>query len=349
MLRWITIALAVIGVIVGVVAVSTSKEEPPKLDLARPPSVNPFDHGVAALGIVEPASRTIAIVPPEAALVTEVLVDVNDPVQAGQPLFRLDTRTLQAQMVRAQSSVAVGQAEIDRWHALPRAEDLPPLEAAVARAQAVYNDRTEQSRLNQEARASSAATSREVTFSQFAVDAAQADLARAKADLEKARAGGWKPDLAAAQANLARLKAEVGALQILMDRMTVRAPRAAVVLRRQIEPGELAALDSAKPSLILGDLTGLRIRAEVDEEDIALVGKAPKAVARTRGVNPKEIALRLVRIEPFGRPKTDLLGTTVERVDTRVIDVVFEVVDAVGATLYPGQAVDVFIEAATRE
>ena len=64
-----------------------------------------------------------------------------------------------------------------------------------------------------------------------------------------------------------------------------------------------------------------------------------------RGVNPEDVALRMVRIEPLAEAKMSLMGTTTERVDTRVVEVVFEVVGATKVRLFPGQAVDVFIEA----
>ncbi len=346
MVRWITIILAVAGTLVGVWAVAATRENPPQLPLARSPSINPFDHGVAALGVIEPARKEAAIVAPEPLLVTSVMVDVGDRVTPGQELFTLDGRKLKADLVRAKSAVASGQSEVDRWHALPRKEDLPPLQAAVERSKAVLADRREQLSLSIEANQRGAGNAREVSLGQYGVDAVKADLDRAVADLDKAKAGGWQPDLAIAQANLGRLKAEVEALELLLERLTVRAPRDATVLRRDIEVGEIAAADGNRPSLILGDLSTLRVRAQVDEEDIALVGLQSKAVARSRGSVSKEFLVKLVRIEPYGRPKPALSGATTERVDTRVIDVIFEVPHDPGVALYPGQAVDVFIEAA---
>jgi multidrug efflux pump subunit AcrA (membrane-fusion protein) len=346
MARWITIILAVVGTGVGVWAVSTAKQKPPELPLAREASVNPFAHGVAALGLVEPAGRDVGVVAPEPGLVMEVFVEVGAKVETGATLFKLDTRRLDADLVRAQGSMQVAQAEIERWHALPRVEDLPPLEAAMARADALLKDRLEFLRLAQEAVAKGAANSRDISAAQFAVDAARADLEKAKADLAKTKAGGWQPDLLVAQANLERMKAEVEALKMLLERQMVRAPRSGVVLRRDIEPGEYASTESMRPAMILGDLSKLNVRAQVDEEDIALVAEGSHAVARTRGASPRDIPLKLLRIEPYARPKTDLTGATTERVDTRVIDVVFEVRGPVSA-VYPGEGVDVFIEAAT--
>jgi hypothetical protein len=102
--------------------------------------------------------------------------------------------------------------------------------------------------------------------------------------------------------------------------------------------------------MILGDLKQLRVRAQVDEEDIALLGpmlagKTQRAIARTRGAIVVDVPLTLVRVEPFARAKMDISGANVERVDTRVVEVVFAVEGAVAVPVFPGQALDVFIEA----
>lgn len=345
MVRWITIILSVSGLAIGVWAVATADEKPVKLPLARPASVNPYLRGVASLGIVEPADRNVAVVAPEAGLVTEVLVKVGDRVKAGDPLFLLDARRLRADLVRAEASVVAAQADVDRWHAFPRVEDVPPLQAAVARAEALAKDRADLMSLTRDAVAKGSGSERDLTATQFAMEAAKAEVDRAKAELAKMNAGGWLPDLKVSEAALKQRQAEVEALHLLIDRLTVRAPRTGTVLRREIEPGGYASIDSKSPSLIIGDLEHLAVRAQVDEEDIALVRAEAKATCRTRGSVVIEAPLKFMRIEPYARPKVDITGANQERVDTRVIDVVFELQAATSVTLYPGQAVDVFIEA----
>lgn len=351
MVRWVTIILSICGLAVGVWAVAESKPQPKLAELARPASVNPYPNGIAALGFVEPSSRSIGIAAPEAAMVLEVMVEVGDKVTQNQPLMRLDGRRIQADLVRAEAALKSGEAEVARWYALPRAEDLPPLEAAVARAEAVVADRAERERLTLDASKRGGGTERDVTLARFSTEEARAALAEAKAALARVKAGGWAPDLALVEGNLARLRAEVEALRLLLDRVTVRAPRAGLVLRREVDPGEFASVDPNTPNLIIGDLDSIRVRAQVDEEDIALLGATvagpapqPRAIARTRGAILRDIPLKLLRIEPFARPKTDLNGTNTERVDTRIVDVVFEASDLGGRPLYPGQAVDVFVE-----
>jgi hypothetical protein len=55
--------------------------------------------------------------------------------------------------------------------------------------------------------------------------------------------------------------------------------------------------------------------------------------------------LSFVRVEPFVVPKRSLTGENTERVDTRVLQVIYAV-ESAETTLYVGQQVDVFINAA---
>ncbi|MCE2875574.1 MAG: hypothetical protein LW625_08050, partial [Planctomycetaceae bacterium] len=77
--------------------------------------------------------------------------------------------------------------------------------------------------------------------------------------------------------------------------------------------------------------------------DAARVKPGSPAEAFTRGRDPAHLTLRFVRIDPRVEPKTSLRGIVTERVDTRVLVVVYEVVKTEGS-VYVGQQVDVFID-----
>jgi len=358
MVKYLTILLSISGLAVGVWAVSESKVVPLDVPLAREASVNPFGRGIASLGILEPGGGTagsaggsggkvVNVVAPQPGLVAEVFVDVGDKVEAGEPLFQLDARILEADLVRAKAAVPAAQAEIERWKALPRAEDVPPLESAVRAAEARLKERQEVLRFTEAADRSGASTQRDLVTLRLGVDENKAGLERATADLAKLKAGGWAPDLMIFEANLAQRNAEVAALETLIARQTVRAPKGGTILRRSVEPGEYALTDPTRSAFILGDLSTLNVRAQVDEEDLALLPVDTsnlRAVARTRGSVVRDIPVTLVRVEPFARPKTDLTGANIERTDTRVIDVVFQMQPPPDLRLVPGQAVDVYID-----
>ncbi|MEK6701177.1 MAG: HlyD family efflux transporter periplasmic adaptor subunit [Planctomycetota bacterium] len=343
MIRWISILIAAVGLCVAVAAITPTLPTPPDLAPVRMPSVNPFADGIASLGQVEPASREVGISAPVPGLVVEVLVDVGQLVAAGDVLFRLDDRELRAELVRVLSGIAVKQAVIDRWYALPREEDLPPLRAAAARARAEAADRQDELDRVTEAVKERARSERDATAARSALEQALSRATQADSDLARAVAGGWKPDLAVATAELEQQRALVSALEIQLDRLVVRAPKAGTILRRQIEPGEYATPGGATPLVVLGDLSSLRVRAQIDEEDIAQVTPGVLSVGRTRGVVVEEFELTLVRIEPYARGKTQLSGSNSDRVDTRVVEVVFAVEKRPKSPIYPGQAIDVYV------
>ena len=54
--------------------------------------------------------------------------------------------------------------------------------------------------------------------------------------------------------------------------------------------------------------------------------------------------MKFVRVEPFVIPKHSLTGESTERVDTRVLQVIYAI-DTGGRKLFAGQQLDVFIDA----
>jgi len=150
-----------------------------------------------------------------------------------------------------------------------------------------------------------------------------------------------------AQAQLKSTKAQVQMTQIEMDRLIVRAPRDGVILQSNIRPGEYAAGSGMEAAMVLGDLDQLQIRADVDEQNAARVKFDQPATAYLKGTRTDPIALKFMRIEPMVVPKRSLTGSSSERVDTRVLQVIYAIDEEKNTnkvTIYVGQQVDVFID-----
>lgn len=344
MIKWFTILLALAGVAVGVYTVSTASSAPPRIPLAAPPSINPFPRGIAATGVVEGVSRNVHIVAPEGGLVTRVFVQPGQTVKAGDPLFELDQRPLQAEMMKAMAALEVAKANVERVNALPRRESLPPLEASVRGAESELNDWKDQYESLSAAMAGDGASKNELQRRKFQIQGAEARVALAQANLELTRAGAWEPDKAIARAEVTQAQAAIESLKTLIDRRIVRAPIDATVLKRDVEPGQWAPAAADTSAIVIADLSRTHIRARVDEEDLPKLRNGSRGEARIRGDFALTIPLAMVRIEPFAIPKTQLSGATNERVDTRVVEAIFEVQGAPKVTLFPGQLVDVFID-----
>jgi multidrug resistance efflux pump len=179
------------------------------------------------------------------------------------------------------------------------------------------------------------------------VTLAEKALATSEADLVRVKEPAWAPDVAEARAAVAEAAAAIEENLRNSERAIVRAPFDGTVLERNVLPGEYAT--AGRDALMLfGDLSSLRVRVDVDEESAPLVRANSKAVAVVRGFPEKPIALEFVRVEPWVRPKKSLTGATSERVDTRVLQVIFRLGPS-DVPVYVGQQVDVFMEGASRD
>jgi multidrug efflux pump subunit AcrA (membrane-fusion protein) len=345
MIKWTTIIAAVLGIPAALWAVAASALPPPILAPDGSPPVNPFSRGIAASGTVEAESRNVRVAPPEQGRIAQVFVQVNDSVRAGDPLFQLDLRLTEAELVKADAGVEIARQELERLRAMPRKEDLARLQAAVNLATARLDHSRKERERARRIHVRAALSDEEFGKTALALDEAIAGQMQAQSDLDRVRAGAWMHDLLVSEAALRRAQAEAEMVRARLDRLTVRSPIAGMVLKRYVEPGELASAGE-QPAIVVGELSTLHIRARVDERDAPRLRADCRAVAFVPDQGSRSHNLRMLRIEPLAVPKTEASGSSSEAVDTRVIEVLFRVeTDGRSRHFYPGQVVDVFIDA----
>jgi multidrug resistance efflux pump len=313
-----------------------------------PPSAPPaakYSNKVGAVGLVEAASENIAISLPVPGLVTGVQVKAGDTVAKGQRLFTLDDRDLRAELSLRQSALTVAQARLDKLRSMPRPEDIPPAEAKVRQAREQFADAQVQFRLMDGVTDKRAIREEDLQRRRIAMTAAQARLDETEADLKLLKAGSWDFDIKIAEAEVAQARSQVARTEADLDRLIVTAPIAGRILQCKVRVGEYAqAGPLAQPLILMGSGGELHVRADVDEQDSARVTASAPAVASPRGDSGHQFRLRFVRFEPYVIPKKNLTGDSTERVDTRVLQVIYAL-DR-NAPVYAGQQMDVFIEVA---
>ena len=309
-IRYLTFVIAALGIYLMTQVLETihASETP----VIPPPPVGPprkpFEHGLAGTGILEALRENIAIGVPQQGLVTEVLVKVSDDVKEGQPLLKIDDRELVAQLINEQASVEVAKATIE-----VRQANITKIQDMLDRMNAVEDKRA------------------------ISMD----DLKNRKNDVLVAKA-----EALAAKAQLGAAEAAVKSTQTLLERLTVLAPRAGKVLQVNIRAGEYASTQPKAAPIIIGDLSELQVRTDIDEQSAIKVQPNQRAYAYIKGDSNSDhrISLSFERIEPFVIPKVSLTGSSTERVDTRVLQVIYRLTIPAGRRLYVGQQVDVFIE-----
>jgi RND family efflux transporter MFP subunit len=148
-----------------------------------------------------------------------------------------------------------------------------------------------------------------------------------------------------AEAQLAQSRAQLEATKTDLERLTVRAPVDGHVLQVKVHLGEFAPTGSLPtPLILLGGADKLNVRVDVEEHEAWRVQPEAKAVAAVRGNAELKTPLTFVRFEPFVVPKKSLTGDSTERVDTRVLQVIYRIEEA-NLRLFVGQQMDVFIDA----
>src|SRR5262249_1022697 len=178
----------------------------------------------AGVGFVEASSENIAISTRVSGLCTQVYVKVGDQVRAGQKLFSLDDRDLQAELAVRRRSLDVAQAQLEKLLRAPRPEEVPVAEARGAEAGATLAGASGQQRLLESVTDRRAVREEDLQRRRIATKAAEARLRQAQADLALLRAGAWTQDISIARAQVALAEREVQRLRTDIDRLTVTAP-----------------------------------------------------------------------------------------------------------------------------
>jgi HlyD family secretion protein len=338
------IALGMLGF--AVFHVVRAQQTPPKLQPPVEPARAPFGSGVAGAGLVEANTENISVGTHLPGVVTKVHVKVGDKVAEGDLLFELDDRAHKADLRVKAAAVESARAQLDKLKEMPRKEELPALKARVDEATASLTDQEDLLNRSRRLYSQRAIGDEERVRREQAVKVAREQLRRAKADLALMEAGAWRPDLLVAEAALKQAKAQRDQASTEVDRLKVRALVPGKVLQVNVRPGEYVSAQSNLALVVLGSVDVMHVRVDVDEHDIPRFKKGAPARATLRGDPRQAYPLTFVRVEPYVIPKKSLTGDNTERVDTRVLQVIYALPRSAEG-VYVGQQVDVYIDGAS--
>ena len=302
--------LAVAAIAYATIAVMRTHPQRETTDPPTRPPTSPYSETVAGVGLIEASTENISIGAHLPGVVARVFVKVGQQVKVGEPLFQLDDRHLTAELEVRKAALAASEAKVET--------------AITSRADAG----------DQFDRAKTLSTTKVISPDEFArrdfaVQTAEARLNEARAEVIAANAA-------------------VRATETDLERSTVRAPIDADVLQVKVRAGEYAPVgQTPTPLLMLGSIRPLHLRVDVDEHEAWRIRSEAPAVAQLRGNPDARVSLKFVRFEPLIVPKRSLTGDSIERVDTRVLQVIYEI-NSGDVPLFVGQQMDAFIEAPAR-
>lgn len=111
-LRYVLSALAALGVLFAIVVIVRDSRPVATLPVSVPLAKSPYASYVAGSGVIEAGSSNISVGTPVSGIVLDIYVELNDTVETGQALFRIDDRDLQAKLVAAKAMVAETDAAL---------------------------------------------------------------------------------------------------------------------------------------------------------------------------------------------------------------------------------------------
>jgi HlyD family secretion protein len=315
--------------------------ERPPLPASSRPAASPIGWVAAAPGRVEPKSGEIRIGPSLLGRVVEVTVKVNDKVEEGELLVRLDDDEARARLAGAEAEAGARKRERSEQPATPGREEATKAEDAVFEAErAVTGARYE------------------LDFALVAKRTGKGDaqaLADARKRLIEARERFQKERMAFAVAQakpklptpnrfesaLTAARANVTMADALLDRTQIRAPEAGTALQVNAKVGEIAGPGGDQPLVVVGDMSIVRVKAEVDDGDVAKLKVGQKAFVKSINYPGKEFEGRVSALAPtLAAPR--IAGRGPRRLtDVEVLEMTIDLDGKV--PLLPGMRVDAFV------
>jgi HlyD family secretion protein len=354
----IIFALSILGILAGLVSAYIfgieKKAQPPLFA----PTSNPYDSAIYSNGMIESdqqSGENINIFPEVSGPITHILVKEGQTVSAGTLLVSIDDSVQKAttEQLRLQSESALEL--LQELKAQPRKETLAVNKAQVDQAESTLKAARDQ---YDKRRASYDLDQRSI--SKDVVDTAQDAVLQAQTSLKVAvkqydltKAGAWSFDIKNQQKLYEAAKQAYQSANALLVKYSIKAQADGIVLAVNASSGSyvssLGVYDTytqgVDPIIVLGTPQDyLAVRCFVDE---ILVSQLPapahiRAQMSIRGSTVK-IPLEFVRVQPLVSPKIELSNQRQERVDLRVLPVIFRFPKKDLAMVYPGQQVDVFI------
>jgi HlyD family secretion protein len=299
----------------------------------------------SAAGRVEPMGGEIRIAAPMPGRIAEVLVALNDKVVAGDPLVRLDDEELIGRVNAALAEAAIRKRERDNGEMSTGkpAQDRRSAEDQVATTERqLVQAREEFDRAYKARRSGQGGPDADVEKNRDGVNKAKERLEQARTSLRKALAADGLPAPSRLEVALTVARAELTAAEAALERTRIRAPSPGTALQVTAKPGEVVAPSPENVLVVLGDLTSLRVRAEIEERDIGKLRVGQAAIIRSDAFPGKDFDGKVASLGQALGPSR--IGQRGPRKPTDV-DTLEIMIDLVGQPpLLPGMRVDVYLK-----
>ena len=234
----------------------------------------------SATGRIEPKDGEIRLDTQVPGRITEVTVKLNDRVKEGDLLVRLDDDDLFAKFAAAEAEVLVRVRERDEEIAKgPELERRKVEDTAAASERAVFQNQSALDALQKAVR-NGRGTVDDVTAAANKLKAAKDKLVADRDALAKVADKSDTPLPSRLESGLTIARSDLTQVEEAIERTRIRAPADGVVLNVWAKVGEMAEMSPETALVLFGDISTLRVRAEVEERDVIKVKVGQRVVIR---------------------------------------------------------------------
>lgn len=294
----------------------------------------------AAPGRVQPKGGEVEIGTAIIGRVAEVFVDLNDEVEEGQLLIKLDDAEARARLAAAETQADMREKARDDQQLNADRKNVREAEDEVYRAErAVTGARIELDyALN--GRRNGDVSEETLENSRQRLREAEERLQRARIKVAQAQADSNLPAPSQAEAAVSEARAQVAIAEALLDKTRIRAPRSGRVLQLRAQSGEMVAPSPGAPLIVIGDMSVMQVTAEVDEADVSKIKIGQGAYVKSVSYPGQEFEGKVVKLAPaLSNPIIKQRGAR-RPTDVEVLEVTVEFNGEV--PLLPGMRVDTF-------
>jgi ABC exporter DevB family membrane fusion protein len=296
---------------------------------------------VAAAGRVEPVSEEMRLGFDISGKIREVLVEEGDTVAKGQAVARLVDDDIQARLAQAQSNVQALKAALDKTIAGARSMERAEAEQAFREARHVMHNAQQEYERRAKLVAQGVISREEADRFEKDFLVAQQEANRARERYHLVDDPTREEDVRRAEAEYAQAQAQLQEAQAFVDKALIHSPIDGVVLRKHRRAGEMVSTNFDTPVVTVGDVSTLRVRADVDEKDVAKVKVGQRAYAVADAYGGQRFEGKVIRIARMLGRKNVRTDDPAERMDTKVLETLIEF--APGTSIPVGMRMDVFI------
>lgn len=341
-----TLLLLTLATAGGAGAMAYATGNTPSLTIAKAETAKPVTKeslwAAAAPGRIEPKSGQVRVGSGLLGRIAEVTVKVNDVVEDGELLIRLDDEEARARLQAAEAEAASRKRERDAQTLEKGREDLRKAEDGVFSAERQLTNARFELEYELQAKRIGVGTAQRVNDARTRLTSARDKLQKERSNYAVAQSKADVPAPSRLESALQAARSDVEVAEAVLEKTRIRAPAAGTILQLPAKTGEMVSPSPDQILAVIGDMSVVRVKAELDEHDVSKVKVGNKVTVKSNAYPGREFSGTVAEMAPsLATPKVSLRGAR-RPTDVEVLEVTIDLEGNV--PLLPGMRADAFFK-----